>query len=118
MDFIFKTMRILRTSYYSSYFATMLFDWPGSRPTFIRGKVKHSPPDQGYGDWGTVQLSEPIPKARSDVAYVTAGGNAMYNLNDLHADNTPIDEVKKIGLKEIKSDYDTIFSNIIITCMI
>ncbi len=117
MDFIFKSMRIIRSSYYSSYFATLIFDYPKDRPTFIRNP-KHGPPDTGYGEWGTVKLIEPIPIARVSVAHITGSGNALYNLIDPQAENHPIREIKKVGLKELKDDYATIANDVIITATI
>ncbi len=119
MDAIFKTMRLTRNSWYSShFFANFSYEWPLDRPIFIRGRVKHTPPDQGYGDWGTVRLTEPIPIARSDVIYVTAGGNALYSLNDPQAQANIPPELERVIQEEIRNDYEMMFNTILITLRI
>lgn len=116
MDAIFKSMRLSRNSWYSShFFANFSYEYPPDRPLFIRGRVKHAPPDKGYGDWGTVRLTEPIPISRVDVDHVTEGGNALYNLNDPQAQANIPPELEKIIEDEIREDFMNMFNTILIT---
>ncbi len=116
MDAIFKSMRMTRNSWYNShFFANFSYEWPLDRPIFIKGRVKHTPPDKGYGDWGTVGLTEPIPISRVSVEHVTANGNALYNLNDPQAQANIPPELEKVIEKEIRDDFEQMFSHVLIT---
>lgn len=118
MDSIFKSMRINRSSYYNShYFADFSYEYPGDRPQFIRNP-KHTPPETGYGDWGTVKLTEPIPISRVSWQYVTGSGRALYNLNDPGAQSSVEPNIQNTALLEIEDDYATLFNNILITCLV
>ena len=118
MNEIFKTMAIARYQYGSSqFFAQFTYNYPGDRPGFIRNP-KHTPPDEGYGDWGTVKLTEPIAISRVNWIYITGGGNALYVLNDPEALSSIVPMIAIAGLYEIEDDYATVFNEVIITAMI
>ena len=120
MDMIFKSMRIDRASFYNTnYFSIFNYEWPPDRPLNWTGKnVMHSPPDQGYGDWATYRVTEPIPQSRISIDHVTPYGNALYNLNDPRAKNRPQQNIKDIAIKEMQDYYDASMSNILIEAMI
>lgn len=112
MDHIFKTMRIIRSSWYNShYFCDFSYEWPTDRPRYIHGKTKHTPPETGRGYWGPIKLTEPIPMSRVSTQRVTATGlTAIYNLNDPQAEANVPPEIERVGLLEIEDDYATLFN--------
>jgi len=110
LDFIWSSMRINRRKWYNTQFwARFNFDWPVDRPPRIINP-SHAPPAEGYGEWGTVKLNHNIPNV--NVIRVTAGGNALYSLNDPSALGDPRNAISEIAEEELLQDFENNFDNI------
>jgi len=109
-NFIFKTMKLIRRTYYSQYIARFGFGWPAKRPYPIRGRVRHKPPEMGYGEWGTFKPVYKLPNVHVD--HVTAGGNALYILDDPGAINDPTSAIIHDGTDMIYKDLKNRFRNL------
>jgi len=119
MDWIFRTMKIDRKVWYNTHHWAM-FEWelPPDRPNIIKGKVKHRPPEKGYGDWGTYKPTDPIVTGRVSVEEVLPSGNAIYNLDDPSADNDYESVLRAEAEKELIEDFASIFNDMLIICQI
>jgi len=113
---IFKTMFIARVSWYSTVFLDLYYDYPKEYPLQINNPA-HSY-SRGYGPWGTAEKENPYIHITVLIDYITAGGNAMYILND---PNASVDFMKRIadtGEQVLFNHLQTIFLDIIITITI
>lgn len=93
MERLFSSMKILRDQKkLTEFWAVFTYKWSIKRPYPIMGRVAHSTPEKGYGEWGSVKLTEPHAISRVKIDHVTAGGNALYILDDPAAmqDPTPV----------------------------
>lgn len=109
-NFIFKTMNLIRRTYHSQYIARFGFSWPAKRPFPIGGRVSHAPPEKGYGEWGTFRPIFNLPNVHVD--HVTAGGNALYILDDPDAINDPTSAIINDGQDQIYRDIQQRFANL------
>lgn len=114
LEFILKTMRIKRTKlnqFNARFSALFMYEWPLDRPLSIKNP-KHSPPSEGYGEWGTVTLTHNIPNVR--VIRVTPSGNALYSLNDPFALGQPQRFIQDIGSDELMRDFTNVFEGLVL----
>lgn len=102
---ILSSMKIKRTQkYYTHYWSEFSFDWSLMRPYPISGRTAHNN-ELGYGEWGTVKLTEPEALSRVRVHHVTAGGNALYYLNDPASMNDPSAIIERTAQIEMTNNY-------------
>jgi hypothetical protein len=105
MQRLFESMKINRSQKsYTHYWANYSFKWSLKRPYPIPGQTSHAG-ELGYGEWGTVKLTEPEAIARVKVHHVTAGGNALYVLNDPLAIADPTVIIERVAQNELNNDY-------------
>lgn len=117
-DTIFNSMYIWRGSYYSThYLAIFTFRWSTKRPRPIPGNVRHAPPQTGYGEWGTYRVINALVRSRVRIHHITAGGNALYFLNDSQAYSEPTSKIDKISSDILEDEFAERF-NIILTLFV
>lgn len=109
LDTIMKSMFIQRRSWYNTHFwAILSFIWTLFRPYPIPGRVQHSPPETGYGEYYVP--TNTIPNRHLIRRIGTR--NALYLLNDPTARSDPIHDIKRITKDVINNDFAQIFSNL------
>ena len=84
MDTIISTLKVIAVYAGTSLNVTIKYMIPPNRPYTIRNP-KHTTPDEGWGDWGTVKIRDSTVKSKVKVKKVSSNGNALYNLNDPQA---------------------------------
>jgi len=105
LDYIMRTMRIKRNRYHNTHHI-LKFDWSypfQRRPYPIPGRVQHSPPEQGYGEWRNVHLTHHIPNVHLD--HVTPEGNALYTLDDPSSYSNFAGDINHDGAKAMADDF-------------
>lgn len=109
-DTFFNTMEIRRKSWYSTQYVFALgTEWSPLRPRPITGNV--SKLGQGYGEHYIP--SHDIPNRH--LLYGTAGGNALYILDDPMAINSPDLKIKAIAKDILENEFLNTWNNTIIT---
>ena len=110
---IFSTIQIIRMHWYGShFFGHGLYRYPSDRPTKWKGKVRHAPPETGYGKIQGVNRVYKVPNVH--LIRTTKGGNGLYLLNDPNAYLEPKQIVNREFLNMIKKNYLDRFSRIIV----
>ena len=119
VDYMMATMRINRTSWYTTtYNASFSYETPPDRPIPVTGKIRHSPPDRGYGDWSGIKLISGIKIPNVHIDHVTMMGNALYILNDPESFPDPRFEINKAAQTLIRNQFAKNFTRTIITAML
>lgn len=104
MEKIFSSMKIVRTQKrLTDFWATLTYSWSKYRPYPIKGRTTHNS-ELGYGEWGSVKLTEPLVINRVKIHHVTAGGNALYYLDDPAAVPDPTSTINDVASKLIMQD--------------
>ena len=117
MQTIFKTMKVLRYAFTSSQMiADFDYYYPPTYPKIIKNP-RHAPDDEGYGAFGTVKLTEPIPRSRVSWNHVSNTGlSAIYDLNDPEAIGNSEVMIMKEAERILKLDMINQFIDVILTC--
>ena len=119
LDTFLNTLKIIRGIFRNAHHWHIInFVWSAKRPLPIVGRVKHRPPETGYGENYVPVHVIPNRRVVRPAPGPRGGKSVLYLLNDPMSINNPIDTIKRICLEEFQQDVKDIINTTVITYFI